>query len=404
MPLYQYDSFNRRGDRVQGTIEATSLQAAKETLQGQSLLPTKIIEISGEKAHSWFAGIFEKKIDQKTVILFTKQLGVLLKSAVPLLQAVELLEDQFEGRFKRILISIKDGIKSGEPFAKELARYPKIFSNVYVQLVRAGEATGKLDVILMRLTAYLERAEETKKSVRSAMAYPMFMLSFSLLVVIGLLVGLVPRLQGLFEQTGQTLPGPTVVLLAMSNFVQTNMTLLSIVLGGGIVAFLYARTRPQGKYRIDEFLLRMPITSYFSRTKAIVQFSKTLGMLLESGVNLSDALDIVCNIVDNKVLTQQLQQAREKIIKEGKIAKYLKETNIFPTIASYMINTGEQSGKLAEMLLTVGNDYDEELKERTNGLTAAINPIMTLVMAVVVGFIMLSIFLPIIGMADLSKI
>jgi type II secretory pathway component PulF len=177
-----------------------------------------------------------------------------------------------------------------------------------------------------------------------------------------------------------------------------------VILIGSTIFFLYARARPQGKYRIDELLLRLPITSYFSRTKAIVQFSKTLGMLLESGVNLSDALDIVCNIVDNKVLTQQLQQARAKIIKEGKIAKYLKETNIFPTIASYMINTGEQSGKLAEMLLTVGSDYDAELQERTEGLTAAINPIMTVVMATVVGFIMLSIFLPVMSMADLSKI
>jgi type II secretory pathway component PulF len=404
MPLYQYDSFNRRGDRVKGTLEALSPQAAKETLQGQGLLPTNIVEIAGEKSHSWFAGLFEKKIDQKTVILFTRQLAVLLKSSVPLLQALELMVDQFEGRFKRVLISIKDGIKTGEPFAKELSRHPKIFSNVYIQLVRAGEATGKLDIILLRLTDYLERAEETKKAVRKAMAYPIFMLTLALLVVIGLLVGLVPRLQSLFEQTGQELPGPTKVLLAMSGFVQNNMTILFVAIVGGVLFFLYARTKPKGKYRIDELLLRLPITSYFSRTKAIVQFSKTLGMLLESGVNLSDALDIVCNIVDNKVLTQQLQQARAKIIKEGKIAKYLKETNIFPTIASYMINTGEQSGKLAEMLLTVGNDYDVELQEKTEGLTAAINPIMTLVMAIVVGFIMLSIFLPIISMADLSKI
>jgi type II secretory pathway component PulF len=404
MPLYQYDSFNRRGDRVRGTIEAVSPQVAKEALQGQGLLPTQIVEIAGEKSRSWIVGFFEKKVDQKTVILFTRQLGVLLKSAVPLLQALELLAEQFDGRFRRVLISIKDGIKSGEPFAKELSRYPKIFSNVYVQLVRAGEATGKLDSILLRLTEYLERAEGTRKSVRKAMAYPIFMLSFAVLVVVGLLVGLVPRLQSLFEQMGQTLPPPTLILLAMSHFVQNNMMLLPVTIIGGIIFFLYARTKPKGKYRIDELLLRLPITSYFSRTKAIVQFSKTLGMLLESGVNLSDALDIVCNIVDNKVLTQQLQQARAKIIKEGKIAKYLKETNIFPTIASYMINTGEQSGKLAEMLLTVGNDYDTELQERTEGLTAAINPIMTLVMATVVGFIMLSIFLPIISMADLSKI
>lgn len=401
MPLYQYDSFNKRGTRVTGTIDAPTVQVAKEMLQGQGLLPTKLVEMSGEKASSWFAGLFEKKIDQKTVILFTKQLAVLLRSSVPLLQAIELLLEQFDGRFRRILSGIKDGIKGGEPLAKELARYPAVFSNVYVQLVRAGEATGKLDVILFRLTTYLERAEETKKTVKKAMAYPIGMLSFSTLVVIGLLVGLVPRLKGMFENMGADLPGPTKFLVAVSDFVQNYFFMMIIGTIIFAVVFAYWRSTPRGKYSIDELLLKLPVTSYFSRTKAIVQFSKTLGMLLESGVNLSEALDIVCNIVENTALTQKLRAARDKIIKEGKIAKYLKETGIFPNIASYMISTGEQSGKLAEMLLTVGEDYDNELKEITEGLTAKITPIMTIVMGVIVGFIVISIFLPILSMGEL---
>lgn len=404
MPLYQYDSFNKRGTRVKGTIDAATMQVAKEMLQGQGLMPTKIVEMSGDKASSWFAGIFEKKIDNKTVVLFTKQLAVLLKSAIPLLQAIELLTDQFEGKFRRILTSIKDGLKGGEPLAKELARYPKVFSNVYVQLVRAGEATGKLDIILIRLTTYLERAEETKKTIKKAMAYPIGMLSFSLLVVVGMLVGLVPRLKSMFEQMGGELPGPTKFLVAVSDFVQNYF--LTILIGMIIFAviFGYWRSTVRGKQQIDAFMLKLPVISYFSRTKAIVQFSKTLGMLLESGVNLSEALDIVCNIVENTALTQKLRAARDKIIKEGKIAKYLKETGIFPNIASYMISTGEQSGKLAEMLLTVGDDYDIELKEITEGLTSKITPIMTIVMGVIVGFIVISIFLPILSMGDLAGI
>ncbi len=404
MPLYHYDSLNKSGARVRGTIDAPSLQTAKEMLKGQGLLPSRIIEVAGDKAGFSLASLFEKKIDQKTVILFTKQLSVLLKSAVPLLQAIELLTEQFEGRFKRILISIKDGIKSGESLAKELGRYPKVFTNVYVQLVRAGEASGKLDIILIRLSEYLERAEETRKSIKKAMTYPIAMLSFAGLVVVGLLTGLVPRLKSMFEQMGKELPGPTVFLIAVSDFVQNNFLVMSVGLIVGGIAFAYWRSTPGGKYRIDEALLRLPITSYFSQTKAIVQFSKTLGMLLESGVTLSEALDIVCNIVENKVLIKKLNEARDKIIKEGKIAKYLKETGIFPNIASYMISTGEQSGKLAEMLLTVGQDYDKELKERTEGLTAALTPIMTIVMGGIIGFIVISIFLPIMSMGDLAGI
>ncbi|MFA6527472.1 MAG: type II secretion system F family protein [Candidatus Babeliales bacterium] len=405
MALYQYDAFNRRGGRVSGTIDATSLQNAKELLKGQGLMPVKISEISSDMSGQFtFKSLFERPIELKTIILFTKQLAVLLRSAVPLLQALELLTEQFDGKFKRILISTKDGIKSGEPFSKELGKYPTVFSNVYIQLVKAGEASGKLDPILERLSDYLEKAEATKKRIKKAMAYPIMMLSFAGVVVVGMLTGLVPKFKGMFDQMGQSLPLPTQILMVTSDFLMGHYFLiLTFMIGGGIL-FSYWKSTASGKYTIDELLLRFPLTSYFSRTKAVVQFSKTLGMLLESGVNLSEALDIVCNIVDNKVLTQKLLNARDKIIKEGKIATYLRETGIFPSIASYMISTGEQSGKLAEMLMTVGNDYDNELTELTDSLTSKIAPIMTLVMGVVIVFIVLSIFLPIMSLGDLAGI
>ncbi|KKQ48505.1 MAG: Type II secretion system F domain protein, partial [candidate division TM6 bacterium GW2011_GWF2_38_10] len=344
------------------------------------------------------------KVDLKTVILFTKQLSVLLKSAVPLLQALELLIEQFEDPFRRIVISIKDGVKSGEPLAKELAKHPQIFTNVYVQLVRAGEASGKLDVILFRLTDYLLRSEETKKKVKKAMATPLMTLGFSLLVVAGLLVGLVPKLSGLFTKMGEDLPMPTVILMALSNFMLNHFTSFIVGLVVAIVAFMSWKSTPQGKLFLDELFLKLPLTAYFTKTKAVVQFSQTLGMLLESGVNLSQALDIVCNIVENKVLVEKLGLARDKIIKEGKIARYLKETGMFPNIASYMISTGEQSGKLADMLLTVGHDYEEELNDLSDGLTAKINPIMTMILGVIVLFIIAAIFLPIMGMGDMAGI
>lgn len=404
MPLYQYDAFNRRGGRVAGTIDAASSQNAKELLKGQGLMPVKIAEVMGDSGGFSLQSLFENPIELKTVILFTRQLAVLLKSAIPLLQAIELLTEQFDGKFKRILISVKDGLKSGEPLSKELNKYPTVFTNVYVQLVKAGEASGRLDLILDRLSSFLEKTEETKKRIKKAMSYPIMMLSFAALVVIGMLVGMVPKIKGIFSSMGEKLPLPTRMLMVSSDFLLAHYFLLIIGLLVVGVLFKYWKSTASGKYKIDELLLRFPLTAYFSRTKAVVQFSKTLGMLLESGVNLSEALDIVCNIVDNKVLTQKLLSARDKIIKEGKIATYLRETGIFPNIASYMISTGEQSGKLAEMLTTVGNDYDNELTELTDSLTAKISPIMTLVMGVVVGFIVLSIFLPIMSLGNLAKI
>lgn len=402
MPLYHYEAFNRKGSKTSGTFDASSLQVAKEVLRGQGLMPTKIAEVKSGGGQSLLATLFERPIETKTIVLFTKQLAVLLRSGVPLLQAIELLTEQFEGRFSRILISIKDGIKSGESLAGEMGKYPRVFSNVYVQLVKAGEASGKLDMILERLTSYLERAEEMRKKMKKAMSYPIMMLSFAGLVVVGMLTVVVPKLSDMFTKMGKELPGPTQFLIAASNLVTNHFIFLTGGLVGVIMLFTYWKSTPAGKYKWDELLLKLPMTAYFSRTKAVVQFSKTLGMLLESGVNLSEALDIVCNIVENTVLVKRLKEARDKIIKEGKISRYLQETKIFPKIASYMISTGEQSGKLGHMLVTVGDDYDTELSELADGLTAKITPIMTIVMGLIVGFIVIAIFLPIMSMSDIS--
>jgi len=404
MPLYQYDSFSKRGVRVKGTIDASSLQAAKELLRGQGLMPIEVVEVVAEEAAVGFSikRLFERPVDVRTKIVFTKQLAVLLRSGVPLLQAMELLVDQFEGRFKRILISIKDGIKAGESLASQLNNYPRVFPNVYVQLVKAGEASGKLDNILERLISYLEKAEETAKRIKKAMTYPIVVLSFAGLVVVGLLTVLVPRITEMFTKMGKELPVSTNILIAMSDFLLNHFIILGTTFIVVVLIFMYWKSTPSGSYKLDELFLKLPVTAYFSRTKAVVQFSKTLGMLLDSGVNLSEALDIVCNIVDNHVLSYKLQEARDKIIKEGKISKYLKQTGIFPPIASYMISTGEQSGKLAEMLLTVGNDYEIELAEITDSLTEKIGPIMTVVMGLIVAFILISIFLPIMEMGDIA--
>lgn len=404
MPLYYYQSFTRAGKQVTGTIDAPSPQGAKELLQGQGLMPTSIEPAGSAQQGFSLSSLFAKKVDEKTVVMFTKQLGVLLRSGVPLLQAFELLTEQFEQPFQGILISVKEGIKGGEAMADQLAQHPNAFSNVYIQLVRAGEASGKLDTILERLVEYMVRASETKKKVKKAMSGPLQQLGMIGAVVVGMLTYLVPRMAEMFTKTGQELPGPTILLMAMSDLM---VNYFLWVVGGGIVcAFLFMRWKSteSGRYMLDDWTLRIPMFSYFSKTKAVVQFSQTLGMLLESGVNLSEALDIVCEIVENKVLTQKLKEARDNIIKEGKIARYLKETGLFPSMASYMISTGEESGKLAEMLLSVGRDYDEELIEITESLTGKISPIMTILTAAIVMFIVLAIFMPIMEMGDMAGV
>jgi type II secretory pathway component PulF len=402
MALYYYQALSKEGKKQTGHVDASSLQSAREQIARRGLYIVKIsLADQAGGSEPWYKKLFSRSVSTKDKILFTKQLAVLLKSGVPLLQSLELLTEQFEGKLRTILVSLKDGIKEGKSLADGLKKYPKVFDTIYVQLVRAGEATGKLEVILERLTSYLERKDEIKKKIKGAISYPLVQLGIVALVVVFLLTYVVPQIAQTFKQKGGDLPTPTKIMIAISNFIRGHYLILIIIIISIIVLFKYWKSTTSGSRLFDKIKLRLPLIRYFAKTSTVVQFSRTLGMLLESGVNLSEALDIVVNIIDNKVLADSLMEARDKIIKQGKIAQFLKQTNIFPPIATYLINTGEQTGELDYMLLTVAQNYEVELSELTDSLTAKIEPLMMVVMAFVVGFIVMSIALPLMKMNQL---
>lgn len=399
MALYVYQAFSKDGKKITGTIDAPTIQSAKEQLSKQGIYPITVTLSSPEAALPWYKRSFTKNITPKEKILFTKQLSVLLKSGVPLLQALELLTEQFEGSLKTMLVNIKDEVKEGISFADALKKYPKAFDNIYVQLVRAGEASGKLEIILDRLNAYLERRAEIRKRVRSALTGPIIQMIVAAIVIAVMLYFVVPSMAESFAEAGKELPLPTRILLAISSLFTNYLWLMAVVGFGAYMAFRWWKSTPSGAYALDKFKLKLPIFGYFAKTNAIVQFCYTLGMLLEGGVNLAESLDIVVNIIDNKVLAQELREARDKIIKQGKIAQYLKQTGIFPPIAIYLISTGEQTGQLDTMLLTVAKNYEDDLGEYADSLSARLGPILLIVMALVVGFIVISLMLPMIQRA-----
>ena len=403
MALYNYKALSSDGKKISGQLDAPSIQGLKELLIRQKLYPISVEESKEEKAgFNWRQLLLEKPITPKEKILFTKQLAVLLKSGIPLLQALELLGEQFEGRLKRIIIHLKDTIKEGGSLAQGLSDYPRVFPKIYVQLVRAGEASGRLDAILERLTSYLERQLELQKRVKSALRGPLINIAVIILVSIFLLVAVVPKLAQTFASQGSRLPLPTLILMNISNFVKAYYIFIGIGLLGLFIAFKYWQSSSSGKKIIDKTKLYIPIIGHFARMNAIVQFCSTLGMLLEGGVNLAESLDIVCSIIDNEVLASTLREARDKIIKEGKIAQYLKQTKIFPPMAVYLIRTGEESGKLDQMLIAVAQNYEEDLRELADTLSAQLGPFMLLFTAVIVGFIVMAIALPLLGMQELA--
>ncbi len=396
MALYNYQAVSREGKKVSGHIDASTTQGARELLVKQGLFPTKVVLATEERASEpWYRKIFRRDIGLKDKIFFTKQLSVLLRSGIPLVQALELLVEQSTGALNRVIISLRDGIKEGRSLADGLARYPETFDSIYIQLVRAGEATGNLETILDRLTDFLERREELRQKVVSALRYPIFQLIVIVLVVIGLLAFVVPQIKSVFEGQNIELPFPTLVLMAASNAILNHYILLFGSLGILIGLFFFWKSTPSGAYTMDVWKLKLPLVGYFARTGAIVQFTRTLGMLVEGGVNLAESLNIVVKIVDNKVLSNALEKARDSIIKQGKIAQYLKETNLFPPVAIHLINTGEQSGELGPMLNTVAKYYEDDLRERSDALSGLLGPVMLIVMFVVVGFVIAAVMLPI---------
>jgi type II secretory pathway component PulF len=405
MALYAYQAFSKEGKRVSGSIDAPSLQGAREQLARMGMYPTSITSASqeGGSGLSWFQRLLQRKIDAKDKIFFTKQLNVLLRSGIPLLQALELLVEQTEGAMRTVVIELKDSIREGASLADSLNRYPKTFDSTYVQLVRAGEASGKLELILERLTQYLERQQELEKKVRGALRYPMIQLAIISVVIGVLLTFVVPQISQIFEGEGATLPFSTRLLMNLSYVIRTYYYIL---IGIAVVAFLayrWWRSTPRGARIIDTIKLKLPIIGYFVRARAIVQFSKTLAVLIEGGVNLAESLSIVSTIVNNRILVDALLNARENIIKQGKIAQYLEQTKLFPPIAMYLIRTGEESGKLDAMLMTVAQYYEDELADRADALTARLEPLMLIVMATVVGFIVLAIMRPLVEMGLLAE-
>lgn len=396
MALYMYQAFSKDGKRVAGTVDVASLKHAHEYLSSKGLFPIKIV-IATEGASTGFSfkSLFERPVTLKDKLFFTKQLQVLLKSGVPLLDALDLMTQQTEGRLKTIIVSLRDGIKEGKSLAEGLAAYPKTFETIYIQLVRAGEASGKLDFILERLTNYYQRRDDLRRRIRGALMFPIIQLCMIAAVTVLLLIYVVPKIASVFKTQKQELPFATQLLMTVSDFLTSYYLVIIIGMAALYAAYRLWRATPNGARAIDALKLRIPIVKHFVRLGAVVQFSSTLGMLLEGGVGIAESLDIVCNIVDNKVLTSALQDAREKIIKQGHVAQYLKETNIFPPVAIYLINTGEQSGQLSQMLDQVADNYELELRELSDSLTARLNPIMIIVMAVIIGFIMIAILVPI---------
>jgi type II secretory pathway component PulF len=403
MAFFLYQAFSKEGRKVDGSIEAQNIQSAKAELVKNGLYPIFVsLKNLNENQIGLIQSFFIPTVSLKDKIFFTKQLVMLLKSGVALTESLNLMVHQTPNYMKSMLEKIRDELKEGESFATVLSYYPKSFSNLYIQLVKAGEASGQMEKVLLRLAIFLEEEAEFNETVNKALQGPLIQLLMVLIVSIGLLTIIVPKLVDVFSSMGRKeLPLLTNIVIACSHFIINHYIILSSCVLSVILLYKAWSATEKGRYIIDSFKLKIPMISYFNRVVSVIQFSQTLGLLLESGVNISEALNIVVQIVDNQVLVNMLKTAKENILKEGRVADYLKKTNLFSLVDIHLINTGEQSGSLDVMLIQVGKYNQDDLRQYSFQLTSILNPMATVLLAVVVGTILIAVMGPIMNMSDM---
>jgi general secretion pathway protein F len=403
MPVYEYTALDRAGKNVAGIIDADSTVAARQKLRASGKFPVQVKETTA-KAKSEAAASFSlmpifNRVTPEDIHALTRQLATLLNAGIPLVGALDaLMEQTTSPPLKRIIAQIKESVNEGNSLTVSLSKHPKLFSNIYINMVRAGEASGSLDVVLERLAEFGEHQQALKGRFQAALVYPIFMAIVGAGVLFFLLSFVVPNLTRIFTEMKQVLPLPTTILIWFSDFMRSYwwvIVLLIVAIIFGIKEFI---KRPKGRYAWDTLKLRLPVIGQINRKIVLSRFGRTLGSLLQSGVPLITSLEIVRNIVSNVLIGEVIDEAMEDIQAGKSLNLALSKSIWFPPVFRQMVSVGEQSGDLEGMLNKTADAYEREVETRITGMTALIEPIMILFMAVVVGFIVISILLPIFEM------
>ncbi|MDD3993521.1 MAG: type II secretion system F family protein [Desulfobacteraceae bacterium] len=398
MPVFIWQGKNRKNEIIKGEFEATDEEAVRAHLARMKLVPVKIKKKPKDLLEnvSWA----QPKVTQTDVILFCRQFSTMLDAGLPIIQCLDILQQQQENkRFKKILKDIKESVEGGQTFAEALKKYPRQFDDLFVNMVAAGEASGVLDTILKRLSTYLEKAAKLKKRIKGAMVYPAITFLVAIIVVGVIMVFVIPVFEQMFSDFGGQLPAPTQIVVNLSRMIRANIFYLLGAVVLAVFALRRVRKTEKGRAATDRYLLRMPVFGPLLRRVAVAKFSRTLGTMLTSGVSILDALDIVAKTSGNKTVEAAIYRVRQGIAEGRSISEPLAESGVFPAMVCQMVAVGESTGALDTMLIKVADFYDEEVDQAVENLTAAIEPVMMIFMGVVIGGLVVSMYLPIFKMA-----
>jgi type IV pilus assembly protein PilC len=406
MPNYTYSGKTKKGETKKGEITATSLEDAKGQLAGQGITPTEVKE---KKATDWknldisFGG---NSVSDKEIVIFTRQFATMINSGLPLIQCLDILassivlENKF---FGKTIAEIKSAVEGGSTFADALKRHPKVFDELYSNMVSAGEAGGLLDTILGRLATHMEKAMALKAQIKRATIYPTAIIIVAVVVISALMIFVIPTFAQMFKDLSggkQGLPWPTQLVINISNFMQSYWYLL---FGGGYGAlrlFKWYYSTPKGNVQIDALALKLPLMGDLIRKAAVAKFSRTLGTLISSGVPILEGLNIVAKTSGNKIVEQAIMTARSSIAEGKTVSEPLAKSGVFPSMVTQMIAVGEATGALDAMLGKIADFYDDEVDGAVEAMTAAMEPAIMMILGPIIGFVVVAMYLPIFNMAS----
>ncbi len=398
--------FQWSGKTVKGTVESGELTAnSKEELiiqlKKKNITPTLITEKKAEKKQLFGGG----KVSDKDIVVFTRQFSTMIDAGLPLVQALDILSSQVESKtLAKVLKQIKDDVEAGSTYADALKKHPRVFSELYANMVAAGEAGGILDTILNRLAAYIEKSMKLKKKVKGAMVYPIVVTTVAIGAIAIIMVFVVPVFSKMFSQLGGTLPLPTQIVIKISNFLGGLGGLIVFgLIVGGVIALIQFRKTEKGKHTTDKILLKLPIFGVLINKVAVAKFTRTLGTLVSSGVPILDGLEITAKTSGNKVVEYAIMEVRKQVTGGKTLAEPLSKAAVFPPMVTHMISVGESTGALDSMLSKIADFYDDEVDAAVNNLTAMLEPMLMVFLGGSVGFIVVAMYLPIFKLITLIK-
>jgi type IV pilus assembly protein PilC len=404
MPVFAWEGRTRAGEIRKGTMEAEAEPEVANRLRAQGITLSrarrKAKDIEIKLPFGWGSGVPERDI-----VVFTRQFATMIDAGLPIVQCLDILATQSPNRnFQKVLMAVKQDVESGSTFSDALKKHPKVFDDLYTNLVQAGEVGGILDTILSRLALYIEKAMKLKSQVKGAMVYPIAILTVAVLVVVLLLWKVIPVFENMFKDFGGgALPKPTQIVINLSNaFVDHAVVIVAALVAIAVGVPALIRTK-QGRAVFDRFILKAPIIGNVLRKVAVARFTRTMGTLLSSGVAILDAMEIVAKTAGNVVIHDAIMYARQKISEGKNMAEPLMETRAFPPMVVQMIGVGEQTGAMDTMLQKIADFYEDEVDVAVSALTKLMEPLMMVFLGGIVGGLIISMYLPIFEMAGNIK-